>query len=360
MKILFLTTDAYGGSGGIAYYNRCLAEALVKMHVVEQLTILPRIVKEVPVDIPAKVSFKAEAAGSKALYLRVLATQFGSDCDLIICGHINLLPLATAMRLIKRKPLVLQVHGIEVWETPPVLSRLCLMFVNTIWTVSALTRDRMNAWARMPDSRYIVLPNTFKSENFGMAPKRQDLMRNYGLIGKKVILTLARLEPTERYKGIDEILEVLPLLIKQEPELIYLIAGTGEDGPRLSAKVKYLGLDNYVKFLGYISETDKADILRLADTFVMPGRGEGFGIVYLEALACGTPVVGSLLDGSQEALRQGQLGELVDPRNPKSLIQGIRNALQKTRKIHEGLDYFAWPAFSSRVAKAVEIIQKET
>ncbi len=67
-----------------------------------------------------------------------------------------------------------------------------------------------------------------------------------------------------------------------------------------------------------IEEAEKADYLRLADVFALPGRGEGFGIVYLEALACGVPAVGSQLDGSREALRGGELGELADPTDPAS------------------------------------------
>ena len=68
-----------------------------------------------------------------------------------------------------------------------------------------------------------------------------------------------------------------------------------------------------VTFTSVVPEAEKADHYRLADAFVMPGRGEGFGIVYLEAMACGIPVLGSRLDAGREALRQGELGILVDP-----------------------------------------------
>ena len=85
----------------------------------------------------------------------------------------------------------------------------------------------------------------------------------------------------------------------------------------------------------------------------MPGRGEGFGFVFLEALACGVPVVGSLIDGSREALRDGLLGELVDPTDPASIQHGILAALAKPKGIPDGLSYFCWPAFAQRVAGAV-------
>ena len=79
------------------------------------------------------------------------------------------------------------------------------------------------------------------------------------------------------------------------------------------------GLSDRVVFAGFIPEAEKADHYRLADAYVMPGRGEGFGFVFLEAMACGIPVVGSRLDGSREALRQGDLGILVDPDRPDDI-----------------------------------------
>ena len=353
MNILFLATDAYGGHGGIAYYNRCLAEALVEIPSVEQVTLLPRVVKESPAGIPAKVSFKDEAAGSKARYLWALAAEGVKPCDLVICGHINLLPLAAAISLVKRAPLVLQVHGIDVWQVPNALRRGCIKRVSAVWSVSTFTRDRMNAWAKLPLNLYTITPNTIRPERYGMAPKRPDMLQRYGLQGKKIILTLARLDPRERYKGVDEIIEALPALLIQQPDLCYLVAGDGDDKARLVAKAKSLGVAERVVFTGYVPEAEKADLLRLADVFAMPGRGEGFGIVYLEAMACGVPVVGSLLDGSRDALKNGELGQLVSPDDPSSLEAGLLKALQMPKLIPSGLHDFAWPAFTSRVAQAV-------
>ena len=91
----------------------------------------------------------------------------------------------------------------------------------------------------------------------------------------------------------------------------------------------------------------------MADVFALPGRGEGFGIVFLEAMACGVPVVGSSMDGSREALLNGELGELVDPADPASMREGILRALAKPKGIPPGLDYFAWPRFCERIAAAV-------
>jgi len=175
----------------------------------------------------------------------------------------------------------------------------------------------------------------------------------YQLAGRKVIMTLARLASDERYKGIDEIMEVMPALLADEPACIYLIVGDGDDQPRLQTKAAALGIADQVVFTGFVAEAEKADHLRLADVFALPGRGEGFGIVYLEALACGVPVVGSQLDGSREALRGGELGELADPTDPATVRACIVRALAKPPGIPPGLSYFDWPHFQSRLTAAV-------
>ncbi|CAG0928401.1 phosphatidyl-myo-inositol dimannoside synthase [Rhodocyclaceae bacterium] len=353
MKVLLLTTDAYGGHGGIALYNRDIAEALAEIPEVEEIVVIPRNMPLPPEPMPSKVRFLPQAAGGKGRYIRMAMREARKDFDLVVCGHINLLPLAVLLNAYIRAPLALMVYGIDVWQSPNALARHWLKKVDAVWSISAITRDRMNSWAGLPDESYVLLPNAIHLERYGMAGKRPDLVSRYQLAGSKLIMTLARLPGVERYKGVDEVLEVMPTLLEQEPALKYLVAGDGDDRPRLEDKAKSLGLVDRVVFTGMVRESDKADLFRLADAFVMPGRGEGFGFVFLEALACGVPVVGSKVDGSREALRDGMLGELVDPVDPASIRQGILAALSRPKGIPEGLSYFAWPAFASRVADAV-------
>ena len=138
------------------------------------------------------------------------------------------------------------------------------------------------------------------------------------------------------------------------PDIAYLIAGDGDDRARLEQKAADLGVADRVVFAGYVPETEKADHYRLADAFVMPGRGEGFGIVYLEALACGVPVVASALDASREAVRDGMLGEVVDPDDAASVRRGILAALSTERKVPEGLTYFSFGQFVKRWHRVVD------
>lgn len=354
MRILLLTTDAYGGHGGIALYNQDLADALASMAEVDEVVVVPRTMPLEPTGIPAKVRFIDSAVGGKMRFVRAAFAAAAGEFDLVICGHVNLLPLAGMLNLKIGAPLVLVTYGIDVWSPPSAWVRYWLGRVDAVWSISAITRDRMNEWAGLAESKFVLLPNAIHLDRYGLAEKRDDLIARHGLAGRRVIMTLARLNSLECYKGIDEVLEALPGLRKHEPTLTYVVVGGGDDRPRLEAKARELGLQDHVVFAGFVEEADKADYFRLAEAFVMPGRGEGFGFVFLEALACGVPAVGSRLDGSREALRDGELGELVDPRDPASVRDGILRALCKPKQIMPGLAYFAWPRFRERIAAAVQ------
>ena len=194
------------------------------------------------------------------------------------------------------------------------------------------------------------LHNTYNPQQWCPGPVSSDLQERYGLVGKQVILTVSRLAQSERYKGHDEIIELMPELLVELPDLMYLIVGDGDDRPRLDRKVRRLGLQRQVVFAGYVDEAEKANHYRLADVFAMPGRGEGFGIVYLEAMACGIPVIGSSLDGSRDALRHGELGRLVSPDRPEEIRMALLAALQQgTGVVPEGLSAFNLTAFSLRL-----------
>lgn len=330
MKIVFLVTDAYGGHGGIALFNRELCAALSE----HEITVIPRVIRGPVTDVPKHVTFVASAANNPFAYTRALLGARRAKPDLVICGHINLLPVAFA------RPLLV-VHGVEAWRS----RRASIAKCRGIVSVSALTRDRLVGWSHYSGPTY-VLPNTVHREQYGIREKRRDFVERHKLEGKRVLLTIGRLDSGERSKGFDEVLEVLHDLPR---DVVYIIAGGGNDAPRLQLRAAKLGVGDRVVFTGLFREEDKADLYNLADAFVMPSRGEGFGFVFLEALACGVPAIGSKLDGGREALLDGKLGLLVDPNNPVELRAAILETLaRRERRIPEGLDYFSFEKFTAR------------
>jgi glycosyltransferase involved in cell wall biosynthesis len=341
MRILFLCTDAYGGRGGIALYNRDLIEAFAARSDVEEIVVLPRLIHGEPGDIPPRVHFMAEASRGKAAYLKAVVEARRKKFDLVFCGHVNLLPVASFSRP------VLQVHGIDVWKPPSnLLARRLVHNCSAIVSITAITRERLLSWSHYRGPVYL-LPNAIRLDQYGVRPRRADLVERYSLAGKRVILTVGRLESAERYKGFDEVMEVLPRL---PSDVVYLIAGGGNDFTRLQKRAVDLGVADRVMFTGRFADEDKADLYALADVYAMPGRGEGFGFVYLEALASGVPVIGSKHDGSREALLDGKLGLLVDPSNPAEIEAAIKEILARaaTRQIPALLEHFSFANFKHR------------
>lgn len=334
MRILVLCTDAYGGHGGIALYNRDLIEALALRPDVEEITVIPRVIRGEIGPVPPKVRFLANAANGTAAYLATIART--RKHDLTICGHINLLPVAGSNPL-------LFIYGIEAWKPR---RRVLVNRCRAVVSISEITRDRFLSWSQY-EGPLFLLPNAIHAEQYGVRPKRADLVERYQLAGRRVLLTVGRLDSAERYKGFDEVMAVLPHLPE---DVVYLIAGGGNDFERLQQKAMALGIGKRVIFTGLFPEEDKPDLYALADVYVMPSRGEGFGFVFLEALASGVPAIGSKHDGGRSALLDGALGLLVDPANPAEIEAAIREQLnERQRVIPPRLDHFSFEHFTARV-----------
>ena len=178
--------------------------------------------------------------------------------------------------------------------------------------------------------RIVVLPNTYDAERFNPRAAPADLKLRYGIgADEQVILTVARLDPSESYKGYDRILQAMPAIHKACGKVRYLISGKGGDRERLETMARELRVEDAVTFAGFVPDEELADHYRLADVFAMPSTGEGFGIVFLEAMGCGTPVLGGNRDGSVDALDNGRLGLLVDPSSVDEIGKGLIELLKK-------------------------------
>jgi phosphatidylinositol alpha-1,6-mannosyltransferase len=350
-RVLVFLTDAFGGRGGIAQFNRDLLTTLSSNSAYTKVVALPRVVFDAPVGIPDRLTYRTASASGKIRYaVEAARAAMGLRFDAVICSHINLLRVAAAAAAVQRVPLLLVIYGVEAWEEKrgPLVTKL-LKRVDAVIAISEYTKKRFLEWAGVEARRVHVLPCGVDMRRFGPGAKRGDLVRLYGLSGRLVILTVARLAGAERAKGIDEMLESLPALALKIPNITYLIVGDGTDRERLEAKVRTLGLTNRVVFTGFIDEASKADHYRLADVFAMAGRGEGFGIVYLEALASGVPIVASKLDASAEVVLNPEFGYAVNPDRPAELQAAVLDLLsRKGRTIPRELTTFSLASFRAR------------
>lgn len=359
-----LATDGYGCLGGIAQFNRDFLDALNAAPEVERVLVWPRHAPQPLTDgIPEAVVYDRATARGKAAYLRraLLALLAPPSADLVICAHLHLMPLAWLAARRSGARLALVLFGIECWRpTKSPLTNLLARAADHVLCVSRFTAQKFSAWSGFTAGRCFILYPCVDLETMTPGAKSRELIARYNLHGHRIVMTMGRLAPVEQYKGFDAVIALMPRLIERFPDLKYVIVGEGGDGPRLKHETERLGVTDHVIFTGRISDGEKADHFRLADVFSMPSRGEGFGIVLIEAAACGIAVVGSSVDASREALLDGALGAVVDPLNADALFEALVDALETPRAARRKLavETFSRQAFQTRVAHWLDIVTR--
>lgn len=274
--------------------------------------------------------------GNTPNYLRTIhfswSSLIGSLADkpsLIVTGHINFAPLAYLIHSFIGTPYWIVVHGTDAWGIKDPIKQKALKAADKIVAVSNYTRDRLLQEQSLEPSKISLLPVTFDVSRFEIAPKPKYLLDKYGLEpNQPVILTVTRLSRSDGYKGYDKVIQSLLHIRQQIPNIHYLIVGKGDDCTRIEQLVQSLNLQEHVTLTGFIPDKELGDHYNLCDVFAMPSKGEGFGIVYLEALACGKPTLGGNQDGAIDALCQGEIGALVDPDNVYQIAQTLIQILQ--------------------------------
>ena len=312
-SMLALVSDAFGGYGGIAQYNRDFLTACAMNSELSQITVLPRIAPDEVGILPPSVT-QTDALRNRILYsARALRTALRMKPKVIFNGHIYHGPIALPLARLTGAKLVSQLHGTEVWNDIAPRHLHALQKSDLILTVSRDTRARAIAQLTLPPEKVVVVSNTV-GESFVLGDRAQ-AREKFKLGSERTILTVARLDARDGYKGHDRIIRLMPRMIELESDVTYLIAGTGPDRLRLEALAKELGVDRKVRFLGMIPTEDLPDLYRAADLFALPSTGEGFGIAFLEAMACGTPAIGLAVGGGPGGLWGGEVGACGAPQD---------------------------------------------
>lgn len=354
LRILALVTDAYGAGGGIAQYNRDLFGALDSSEHVSEVVVLARSGRKTEHGLPAKVRQLTPRAGKLAwAWAAVRAAWRGRPFDVVFCGHLFSAPVAALAARIAGAPLWLQIHGIEAWCRPGPWSRAIAERAGLVTAVSRFSRHKLLTWAARAPESVKVLPNTV-DERFYPGAASPCLLQTYGLDGKRVLLTVSRLAAAERYKGHDQVLHALAQLRPKWPDLVYVIAGDGNDRARLEQLASHLGVSASSRFVGQVHDSDLPDLYRAADVFVMPSTGEGFGIVFLQAQASGNVVIAGDSDGSADPLRDGAGGTLVPATDTDALANAIEAALLHPRAVTGTHTCFDRAHFCTQVDRLME------
>lgn len=279
------------------------------------------------------------------------SVQGASDADRLICGHLGQLIAAWIARLVyPRLEYYLVAHGIEVWKPYSAIERLALRHARRILCVSEFTRSEMQRQIALPDWKFEVVPNaldpSFVYDSQDEPPSG----------GAPVILAVARLDPREHYKGVDHLIEAMPAVRQTLPGARLRVVGAGADLPRLVALAGQRGVTDAVEFAGFVDDEKLRAAYRDCTLFALPSFGEGFGLVFLEAMSRGKPCLGARAGAVPEIIDQTS-GVLVGYGNIPELTTQMVWALQHqwdAVAIKARAAQFSYPAFKARLGKALD------
>jgi len=246
---------------------------------------------------------------------------------LVVAGHPFLAPVVQAMRIAapRMKSLVCA-HGVEVWEPLPQLRRRALRKSTLIITPTENTANHVSLHQRIPRERVRVLPWALDPEFEALAATSSQADLPYFPQGR-VILSVGRWMSDERYKGMDTLISVLPRLLHEWTDLQLVLIGEGDDQPWLEQIAEQHGVRKRVTFLSKLTYPQVAACYSACEIFALPSRGEGFGLVYLEAMARGKPVIGGAHGGAPEVIDDGKTGYLVQHGDAPQLAMSIETLL---------------------------------
>ncbi len=249
--------------------------------------------------------------------------------DVILSGHINFSPLCLLLKRIFNVRYTISLYGIEIPAMQGGFKKQAACGAELVITISEYARDMIVEYLPELSDRIYMLPSAVDGSQFNIKGKDGSLLAKHGLADRPVILSLARLSTSE-HKGQDRVLQSLPLVLKQVPDAVYLIVGGGRDERVDAALMRRPELRSSVMMAGVAADDQRVDYYNLADVYVLPSKFEGFGIVFIESLACGVPVVASDGYGCRAGLLNGELGLLAPPDDVPAIAQAIVAILKKT------------------------------
>ena len=334
--------------GGIEQYNRNvvagLREAGVDLRVVESMGI--RLVQ--------KVSFA----------LRVLFGALRFRPDLIWCAHLNHSPIAHLLKNVLGTRYVVPLYGIDAIRISGFDHARALEAADLLTPIAHHTASNLLSQLPSLADKVFIIPNSVDGERYTIREPSPAIVAKHGLGKRRAILTVARLTPDEA-KGYHCVIEALPEVVRKAPDAVYLVVGRGSD-PRVARALEASGMRDHVILTGAVPAEDLLDYYNLCRAYVMPSKHEGFAIVFLEALACGRPVVASDGYGCREALFDGDLGILVNPDDRGEIASAILRLLDdpparlgdREDLRRRTLAHYDITAFKKRVGRAVELAMR--
>jgi glycosyltransferase involved in cell wall biosynthesis len=357
MRILLLSPELFLAEGGIARIMRLYLKALCELAGptgrVDSIVLndLPERDERLARYADGRLGEHIGCARNKMRFIRE-TVRLGCRADVLICGHLHHLALARLAKVFNpRLEYYLVAHGIEVWRPYSWFEQRAMLGARRILCVSEYTRRQILRFnPALPPERTVVVSNTLdpyfsanSTSPFGTA------------FAHPLILTVSRLLSTDTYKGVDTLIEALPLVRREFPFAHLRVVGGGDDLPRLQALAGKLGVASAVHFTGAIDDVALRHEYAACDLFALPSRKEGFGLVFLEAMTYGKPCIGARAGGVPEVIND-TVGQLAEYGNIPDLAAAVADVVRHPRDsevVRRHASSFAFPAFQRRLAAAL-------
>ena len=364
-NILFLTLRVFSATGGIEKVCKILGKALQDINPkIDKISILSSHDKSIQArNNPYFSTDIFTGYNNNRLKFILNSLIKGKNADLIIISHVNILPVAWLIKkLFSQKKLIMIAHGIEVWSMPLGYKKKMLSVCDQIICVSEFTKQKVAEIIELKKVQIDVINNCIDPylNNQKSADDIELLRKRYGVLPEeKIMFTLTRMDANERYKGYDRVIEAMSRLTSRYPTLKYVIGGSYDEAEKkyVDDILQQFKMKDKVIFTGFIKNEELNNHFLMSDFYIMPSYGEGFGIVFVEAMYFGLPVIAGNKDGSVDALLNGKLGILVDPMNISEIQSAIEKVFLESGKYHPDnkllLDHFGYQQYKNKWEKLV-------
>lgn len=326
-RTLLVLPEAFNCAGGIQMFCRALCLAAGNWAQANGASVDVLVLNDTGVPdagyMSGGIASFAGAGKSKPRFVRHYLRRVSANrYDHIIFGHVYLSPLAMLARLFNPAVKIGVIsYGIEVWQPLTASQRRALLKSDVILAISDYTKEEVIRHNNVPAEKVTIFPCTLDPhwKEAAPAPESEE--------SPLMILSVARMKKEDRYKGIDSVIKSLPAIVRSVGPLEYAVVGQGDDVPRLKALAAGLGVSRYVRFMGGVSDAELRSLYRRCAVFVMPSKKEGFGIVFLEAMAYGKPVVAGAHGGAPSVVKDGETGLLVESSDVGAIADSLISLL---------------------------------
>ena len=266
---------------------------------------------------------------SKVRFVGSALGQSKKGARVVLAAHPYLaLPAAWMKSLSPKLKTIVMSHGVEVWNPLPRLRRRALLSADLVLAPSSDTAQKLAEVQGVSSAKIRKLAWPLNPDFLSMADNPAELSLPKNFPEGRVILTVGRWAASERYKGVDDLIRAVAQLQTKFPRLCLVAVGDGDDLPRLEKIAGDMEVSESIRFLTNLSREEIAACYARSEIFALPSTGEGFGLVFLEAMAFGKPLVGAARGGITDIVEDRVNGLLVPAGDLKSLVEALAGLLE--------------------------------